>query len=477
MGEIYRLNKNPRAGASGKAKFILEQRLKNKFGESCFEFDIPRYLAQLKKDSQMQQSLRNQLSHPNRSRNTAKKTRLNRRPESRKIAWIEELETRQMRSVSDDSADLTIFGAQAGQRSGVAIVASGNNLVIGAYLSDVGWAADAGAVNIYNDSGALLQVLTKPVPVQSDLFGQALAASSDGAILVGAPLDNLGGTDSGAVYLYDSEGNLKSVFANPTPNLGDQFGSAVAFVGNDLVLIGAKGDDAYARDGGAAYLFDRHTAQLIATYYNPSPTMSDYFGNTVGALGDDIVIGSYYDDMGGFARSGAVYVFGAGASGATNSPRLTLANPTPATDDHFGISLATYGNYILIGCDGEDKGALDAGAAYLYDGKDGTLLKAFYNPAPALSDKFGNSVALDAGRALVGAQADDYGIINSGSAYLFDVESGTLTHEFHNPFAGLGDNFGSAVAFLASGNVAISAAGDDSGLLLDSGSVDVFVVN
>src|SRR6266513_490319 len=105
MGEIYGPAKNPRPRAFGKANFILEQRLKHKFGESCFEFDIPRYLAELKKDSQMQQSLRNQLSHPNRTRNTAKKTRLNRRPESRKISWMEELETRQMRSVSDDTAD------------------------------------------------------------------------------------------------------------------------------------------------------------------------------------------------------------------------------------------------------------------------------------------------------------------------------------------------------------------------------------
>ncbi len=425
----------------------------------------------------MQQSLRNQLSHPNRSRNTAKKTRLNRRPESRKIAWMEELETRQMRSVSDDSADLTIFGAQAGQRSGVAIVASGNNLIVGAYLTDVGWAADAGAVNIYDaTSGALLNTLIKTTPTQSDLFGQALAAASDGAILVGAPLDNLGATHTGAVYLYDADGTLRGVFANPTPAMGDQFGSAVAFVGNDFVLIGAKGDDTYAHDGGAAYLFDRNTAQLIATYYNPSPSASEYFGNTVGALGDDIVIGSYYDDMGGFARNGAVYVFAAGANGATNSPRLTIANPTPAIDDHFGISLATYGNQILVGCDGEDRGAIDAGAAYLFDGTDGTLLRAFYNPAPALSDKFGNSVALDGHRALVGAQADDYAILNSGSAYLFDIESGLLTEEFHNPLAGLGDNFGSAVSFLASGNVVIGAAGDDSGLL-DSGSVDVFVVS
>src|SRR5258705_8165078 len=211
MGEIYRLKKNPRPRASRKAKCISGQRLNQQFGERGSEFDIPPYLAAVIKDLSMQQTLRNQLSHPNRSKHTAKKTRLNRRPESRRIGWIEELEARQLRSVSHEVAELSVYGTQASQRAGVAIAASGNNLVVGAYLTDIGGIADAGVVSVYDaSSGALLRTITKTAPASSDLFGQALAVHADGAILVGSPLDNLGVTDAGAAFLYDSDGNLKA---------------------------------------------------------------------------------------------------------------------------------------------------------------------------------------------------------------------------------------------------------------------------
>ncbi|HEV8290318.1 MAG TPA: hypothetical protein VGP94_00275, partial [Tepidisphaeraceae bacterium] len=386
-----------------------------------------------------------------------------------------ELETRQLMSVVNDTPDLTMSGLQTGQRSGVSVTTWGNNVVIGAYLTDIGTALDAGAVYIRDAStGALLRTIQKAVPISSDLFGQAVAASADGCVLVGSPLDNLGFSDAGAAFLYNgNDGTLFQTFKNPTPALGDQFGSAVSFVGSQFVLIGAKGDDSLGLNAGAAYLFNRSTAALVATYFNPSPSANDYFGNAVAALGDDVVIGSYYDDRDGLLRNGAVYIYSGSVIGPTMSPRLVLANPTPATDDHFGISLATYGNNILIGCDGEDKGAIDAGAAYLFDGASGTLLQSFFNPAPAISDKFGNSVALNATSALIGAQADDYGVLNGGSAYLFDIATGALTYEFHNRFARSGDNFGSDVDFMDDGSVLIGAAGDDSAVL-DSGAVHRF---
>jgi hypothetical protein len=389
---------------------------------------------------------------------------------------LEHLESRELMSISSAVADLSINGIQVGQRSGVAVAAWGDNLVIGAYLTDVGSAADAGAVYIKSGAtGDHLLTITKPAPATGDLFGQAVAASSDGYILVGAPLDNLTVADAGAVYLFSGvDGKLQQTFANPSPNAGDQFGSAVAFVGTQFVLIGAKGDDTMASNAGAAYLFDRFTGKLVASYYNPTASSGEYFGNAVAAIGDDVVIGCYYDDRGGYLRNGAVYVYSGAQTGFVNTPKLTITNPTPWMDDHFGISLAAHGSNILIGADGEDKGAIDAGAAYLYDGTTGSLLHTFHNPSPAISDKFGNSVALNSTHALIGAQADDHLILNSGSAYLFDLGTGLMAAEYHNPYAGLGDNFGASVALSDDGDVLIGAAGDDSGLLLDSGSVHLF---
>jgi len=46
----------------------------------------------------------------------------------------------------------------------------------------------------------------------------------------------------------------------------------------------------------------------------------------------------------------------------------------------------------------------DTGAAYLFDGSTGTLLKTFLNPTPAAGDLFGAAVAAAGDNILVGLQ-------------------------------------------------------------------------
>ena len=98
----------------------------------------------------------------------------------------------------------------------------------------------------------------------------------------------------------------------------------------------------------------------------------------------------------------------------------TFNNPTPAAGDEFGISVAGVGNNVLIGARYDDTGASNAGAGYLYDGTTGALLHTFNNPTPATDDFFGQSVAGVGNSVLIGAYADDTGAGNAGSAYLFE---------------------------------------------------------
>src|SRR6185436_18825370 len=51
---------------------------------------------------------------------------------------------------------------------------------------------------------------------------------------------------------------------NPTPAASDFFGSSVAMVGTDRVLIGAPLDDTAGGDAGAAYLFNASGSLLVA---------------------------------------------------------------------------------------------------------------------------------------------------------------------------------------------------------------------
>ena len=90
---------------------------------------------------------------------------------------------------------------------------------------------------------------------------------------------------TGAVYLYDGDssddgvytqftyGQLIHVFADPNPELGDEFGAAIATVGTDL-LIGAPGSSLTGPGDGVAYLFDADPTDptfgaLLATFTLP----------------------------------------------------------------------------------------------------------------------------------------------------------------------------------------------------------------
>ncbi|MGK7872437.1 MAG: hypothetical protein AB4426_03740 [Xenococcaceae cyanobacterium] len=72
-----------------------------------------------------------------------------------------------------------------------------------------------------------------------DQFGNSVAVSGN-HLLVGARLDDVGGISNiGSAYLFDAlSGDLLRTFSNPSPEFNNQFGHSVAIDG-DRVLVGA----------------------------------------------------------------------------------------------------------------------------------------------------------------------------------------------------------------------------------------------
>ena len=217
----------------------------------------------------------------------------------------------------------------------------------------------------------LLSTFTNPTPAAEDRFGLWMAALGNDRVLVGAPYDDLTGTNSGAVYLFHTNGTLLTTFTNPNPASlyldGDQFGCAIATLGNDRVLIGSPND-------GKVYLFTTNGA-LVTTISN-SPGLDDFsFGEVVVAFGNDkVLIGAPRSnfDPDTYLEHGAAYLF------STNGALLTtFSNPDPETTMDFGFSLAAFGSdRVLIGAS-----EYGPGSAYLF-GTNGTLLTTFTNPSP-----------------------------------------------------------------------------------------------
>ena len=61
--------------------------------------------------------------------------------------------------------------------------------------------------------------ITNPTPAIADLFGQAVATVGD-RLLVGDPQDSTGDQYTGAVYLFNANGQLVRTFLNPAPANG-----------------------------------------------------------------------------------------------------------------------------------------------------------------------------------------------------------------------------------------------------------------
>src|SRR5205085_1489703 len=196
----------------------------------------------------------------------------------------------------------------------------------------------------------------------------------------------------------------------------DGFGFSVAALGNS-VAVGAIMSNAGAPNPGAAYVFNATTGALIATLNDRTAGNDDLFGYSVGLSGNSVAVGARKD-----ATGGSAYVFNA----TTGALVATLNNPTPASNDGFGFAAALSGNQVVVGALWDDTGAEDAGSAYVFNAATGALVATLNNPTPARADDFGYSVAVSGNMVVVGADSDDTGAADSGSAYVFNATTGAL---------------------------------------------------
>jgi hypothetical protein len=323
-----------------------------------------------------------------------------------------------------------------GSRFGWSVAISDNNILVGDLRDDTG-ALGAGAAHLFDGStGSLLHTFQKPTPTSNGDFGFSVAISGNN-VLVGARFDK---SNAGTAYLFDgSTGSLLRTFQKPTPSIYDQFGYSVAVSGNNI-LVGEI-------ITGAAYLFDGTTGSLLQTFLKPTPAFNQ-FGNSVAISGNKVLVGASYDNTGATA-AGVAYLF----DGTTGSLLQTFLNPTPENSDLFGYSVSISGNNVLIGTPNDSAGASNAGSAYLFDATSGSLLQTFLNPTPAISQSFGQSVAISNNNVLVGAPNG-----GNGTAYLFDATTGSLLQTFLDPTPLSGGSFGFSVA-ISNDNALIGEVG------------------
>ena len=280
--------------------------------------------------------------------------------------------------------------------SSIAAVGTDRVLIGAAYDASY---TDVGRAYLFSTNGTLLVTIINRDRTTRGYFGFAVAALGSDRLIISAPGS---GISSGKVYLLDTNGGLLTAFTNPIGNsAGDSFGHSVATLGNDRVLIGAPYGGRAGSDAARAFLF-RTNGALLATFTHPVSKIDSGFGSVVAALGSEgVLIGAPFDDTAG-RQAGVAHLF------STNGTLLTtFTNPTPAAGDIFGWFVATVSSdRVLISSPGDDTAGTNAGAAYLFS-TDGTLVNTFMNPGHA-SEVLGRSLtAVGSDRVLIGTSGSE----------------------------------------------------------------------
>ncbi|MEE2789569.1 MAG: DUF4215 domain-containing protein [Myxococcota bacterium] len=199
----------------------------------------------------------------------------------------------------------------------------------------------------------------------------------------------------------------------------------------------------------------------------------DYFGYSVAISGDQTIVGAHEDDPLGVG-SGSAYVFTRTDGRWTQTAKLTADDG--GAGDRFGWSVAIDDGEAVIGARHADDLGVRSGAVYAVTHRDGAWTEQTKLLAVdgAANDEFGWSVAISEKTILVGAPGDGDGGNRSGAAYVFTrtdgvwIQSAKLT-----PRDGeTNDHFGYSVAL--DGDVAVVGAYGEDASGLDSGAVYLF---
>ena len=243
-------------------------------------------------------------------------------------------------------------------------------------------------------------------------------------MIVGAPQEDPDSSPpaAGRAYVFSGQdGSVLFELASPNEETSGQFGDSVSGAGDvdqdgfADVLVGAPSEDTGAGPGaGQAYVFSGQDGSVILELASPNEEEGGTFGYSVAGAGDvdrdgvaDVIVGAVNEEPGaqGGCRpgpcpinAGRAYVF----SGRDGNVLLQLLSPNQEERGEFGISVASAGDVnqdgsadVIVGAKQEDPGTspVDAGRAYVFSGRDGSLLAEIVSPNEVAQAQFGSSVA------------------------------------------------------------------------------------
>ncbi|UCE59129.1 MAG: hypothetical protein JSU63_17005 [Phycisphaerales bacterium] len=269
---------------------------------------------------------------------------------------------------------LVATDGETGDRFGGAVAIDGDAAVVGAPWRSTDQ-DHAGAVYFYRrDPAGWVQTAKRIAPTSqaNSEFGDAVAISGNWAA-VGAPLHDdpnfcgpIASCNSGAVWMYYNKDGVWTAGPKLLPDAAgeleqlDAFGSAVALDGDVLAVVADKGTGAVA-DTGAVYVYrrdDKGTPDNLgddawveeAKLFASDGAKDDGFGRSLALKGSDIIVGAYTDEPAGAPasyNSGSAYLYR--HDGQDWVEYALFDGSDDAQNDRYGQSVATDGDYLVVG--------------------------------------------------------------------------------------------------------------------------------
>lgn len=208
---------------------------------------------------------------------------------------------------------------------GYSVAIRGSQLVVGAWKNDHSGVTEDGAAYAFSRVGTVWTEdakITANDAEADDYFGASVAIHTD-RIAIGSYKDDDNGSASGSAYIYDYSGgsctlNTKVIAFDGESN--DQFGVSIAFLTVDDIIVGAPRHLVGGSSTGAAYLYqyDSANSNWIDNPTTSSLTASDgasydYFAQGVAGSSTDALCGAFREDDNG-SSAGAAYFYDISAS-------------------------------------------------------------------------------------------------------------------------------------------------------------------
>ena len=286
---------------------------------------------------------------------------------------------------------------------------------------------------------------------------------------------------------------------------GDSFGASVALLGDldgdgvDDLAVGAPGEDDGGSDRGAVWILFLNADRTVKSHQRINSTEGgftgtlkdfSFFGTSVAALGDldgdgvgDLAVGAPGLDSYSWDGTGTVWILFLNPDGTVKSHRWIIS--TQSGPDEFGSSIASLEDLdgdgvgdLVVGATSDNDGDRDSGAVWVvFLNTDGTVksrqkisaTQGGFTGTLVSRDRFGASVTslgdLDGDGVIdlaVGASRDREALYESGAVWILSLNTdGTV--KWQQKINGLHGNFSDSLYYYDWFGTSVAAIGDLNG--------------